>query len=134
MEKLKLLYTEYARQLEEAREKAPKFSGILGIGDVVKNHPCHQAFYEGVGRWTEEFLASEPSEADTVLAVRQILEQGAGDGGTSWYCVAAQGHAKPLISRLSRENRQQLLDWYQTLYPRRKRLPVQEDVCRLLKK
>jgi hypothetical protein len=47
---------------------------------------------------------------------------------------AIQRHALPVIPRLGPEDRKNLEEWYNRIYPRRQRLPAQEDVLKALKK
>ena len=130
MERLQQIYEDYDRRYQEAVEKAPAFSGFFGVGDVVKNHPCHMDFYEAVGAWTEALAAQAPESDRVAEAVRWILSQ----GGENWYHLAAHGQVRILIPLLKPQDRRTLGDWYEKSYPRRKRLPVQNEILKLLKK
>ena len=51
-----------------------------------------------------------------------------------WMLLAVHGLTQPLIARLRPEDAQAMYLWYQKAYPRRERLPVQNQVLEALKR
>ena len=135
LEQLYHLYDAYEKKSEDVHKKAPRYAGILGLGNDPRNHECHEIFYEDVRQWVQDFLGSEPSREEVVLAVRWILESASGHRNSSvyGYLYAAQRHVMEMIPKLSREESLQLLEWYDAVYPAEDRFPVQQEVCRLLR-
>lgn len=132
---LKALYETYYQNAVKARQGASAFAGVFGMGDDPRRHPCHDAFYEALAQWVEEFAAAAPDTAAVNEVVRWILEAPLHNRGTDtfWYLYAAQGHTKALIPLLDASDRKALAQWYEDSFPKRERLPVQAEVCKLLK-
>lgn len=129
-------FQQYFETARDVRRKAPVFAGLFGLGSDPKKHPCHEEFLKDVGDLVAEFAATQPQEYQVVSVMKWLLEI-AGEyehDDVVWYLYALQGHVKPLIPLLTEEMAQRLADWYNTLYPRRKRLPLQDDIYRLLTK
>ena len=51
-----------------------------------------------------------------------------------WMLIAVQGLSKTLIPGLGREHAAVLLKDYESAWPRRARMPVQDEIVKLLKK
>lgn len=136
LEQIYHLYDAYEEQAREVRSKASRFAGAFGLGDDPRKHGCHEQFFEDVGRWTQEFISSSPASEDVIRAVRWILE--AADSrrytDTFGYLFAAQGYTREMIPLLPREESLVLLQWYDQVYPEAERLPVHQEVYRLLQK
>ena len=49
-----------------------------------------------------------------------------------WYLLAAQKHAALLIPEMDADEKRRLGAWFGTLVPRNQRLPVQDEIIRLL--
>ena len=133
MEALRRIYEEYGQKLARVKAQASPASGLFGTYSEVKNAPCHQEFYDGVGAWVEAFLQTGPDEEAVFRAAEWIL-RGAEGREDPWFYIAAQGHALALIPLLSPAHRQQLLLRYGEAYPRHMRLPVQREIWKALKK
>lgn len=136
LEQLKQCYAQYAAEAEQAAKEAAPFSGVWGWGADARNDACHTRFYEAVGQWMEVFLRGEPSAEELHKAAEWILCAAAeqGDEQTFWFLYAAQGHCKPLIPLLNKEQRASLRDYYDAHYPKRDRMPVQKEIYKLLRK
>lgn len=134
MEQLQEIYCRYTEAAAAAKKAASPFAGILGTGGGPKDHPCHREFFEAVHHWSETFLATDPSEEDAAEAVRFILIAAAAHKNepTFMHCLAAQGHARELIGRLSAEHCDTLRKEYEDLYPDNTRLPVNQQIYELL--
>lgn len=139
MEMLKQLQMRYGRYVEEAAavaEKAPAMAGFLGFGSDPRNDPCHVRFYEDVGQWVQDFCAAGSDADGAYRAVHWMLTAAAAhrDEPSYGFLYAAQGHCKELIGCLSREHCAELMKLYDALYPRRNRMPVQQEIYKLLRK
>lgn len=136
MTELLEIYEQYYRTCADARSKASPFAGVWGMGEDPKLAQCHDAFYEGVQAWVQRFEATGPDENAVSRAVRHILGAALDHCGEDvyWYLYAAHGLTLSLIPRLSKEEREAIWKWYDASYPKRDRLPVQQQVWKLLKK
>ena len=134
--KLNTIYTEYAETVKTVRKEARMFDGFLGMGKDPKNHACHEAFYEAVGAWVTEFLATEPSGEDLMAAAVFLLEEPIVYKGEEcyWFMYASHGHIKPLIPHLSKENCAELGQRLEKNYRKVDRLPLQKDLLKMLAK
>ncbi len=130
------LYEQYAAALEQAKRDAPPLAGRLGLGGGPKNHPCHEAFYNGVRDWVETFTAAGPDPQTAEQALRLLLSAGARHRteDTGAYCLAIQNHGKKLIDLLPAEACAALRQDYAAWYPAADRLPLQEQMDDLLRR
>ncbi len=132
MSALSECYDAFYRALDEAVRKQGPLDGILGFGGTVSQAPCHRELVlsvrEIIGKWEEKEKAAE--------AVRRILweQQGREDSHAYFTLSAVHAEVLPLISSLSPEEALELSGDYERMLPRRKRLPVQDEVLRQLKK
>lgn len=134
MEQLQEIYCRYTEAAAAAKKAAGPLAGIFGMGGGAKDHPCHREFFEAVHVWAQHFLSTNP-EADAAFeAVRFILIAAAAHKNepTYMHCLAAQGHARGLIGKLSAEQCDALRKEYEDLYPENARLPVNQQIYELL--
>ena len=73
LEQLKERYLRYDEEATLVRKKASPADGLFGFGNDPKNHPCHELFYEDIGKWTKAFLETRPDAADALTAARFVL-------------------------------------------------------------
>lgn len=136
LQELKDLYEQYKKEYAAVRKKASFFDGLFGMGNDPKKDPCHMRFYENAESWVKAFAAGDPSEEEA-YAVTQLLLTAAQDHRKQpeeWIMVAAQRLSLELIDLLSPDHCAQLESWYNKAYPRRIRLPIQNDIHKLLQK
>ena len=135
-DQLDSIYFQYAQQAQQVRENAGMFDGVLGLGNDPRNNPCHEAFYQQVKSWVADFLACEPGPEEAFQATQYILMSADRyrNEEAYWFCYAAQGLTQPLIDLVPPEQCRQLAEEYERCYPRRDRMPVQQKICRKLKK
>lgn len=133
---LEKLYVDYKEEAYNVRKKARVFDGILGLGKDPRNHPCHQAYYDAVGAWVEEFIAAAPEQEQLMAAATYILEAPSACVGEEcyWFMFAAHGHLRPIIPHLSKENCAALAQNMEQLYKKRDRMPLQKEVLKMLAK
>lgn len=136
IEDLKQKYADYLAAVEELEQKASLTAGLMGFGTSPKNHPCHEAFYQEVAAWVEEFLSENPSPQEVSQAAFWILQAAhPHEDNTTvfWILYAVHGHAAPLIPLMTPEDRRELAAWYDKYHPRFSRLPVQKKIGKLLR-
>ena len=136
LEQLKERCVQYQAEAEKAAKEAPPMAGVWGWGADPRNDACHTRFYEDAGQWMEQFLAASPSSEELYRAAEWLISAAAEQGNeqTFWFLYAAQGHCKPLIPLLNKEQRTVLKDYYDAHYPKRDRMPVQKELYKLLSK
>lgn len=134
MKTLETLIGDYVTWVRTDKEAGPSLAAYLGFHMRVDNHPNHNAFYESVGTWVEEFRNGEPDQAQRLQTLRMLLFAAADweDTQAVWYLTAIQEWAKPLISGLDQESRLALGKEYEQRYPRGKRLPLQNEILKAL--
>lgn len=136
IEKLKQRYARYTEEARKVRENAKPLDGFLGFGNDPRNNPCHMAFYEDLQQWAKDFSASGPGEAEIYEAVRFLLETPAEfrEEPCFGFMYVAQGLTREWIPRLTAAQCAFLRDGYDSRYPKRDRMPLQNEVYKLLKK
>lgn len=136
MEALRQLYTDYLAEVIEVRRNAPRFAGVFGLGEDPRKHPCHTIFYNNVEKWAAEFVAEQPSR-DAALEVAQfLLEEPKKNADTDgyWFLYVCIGFIRSLIPFLSPADCKALAERFNALYPRRDRMPVQQETFKMLQK
>ena len=136
LSQLESIYRTYDEELSQANRKASILSGLFGqsFKDDPRNAPCNKAFYESTGNWVKEFAASKPDPRN-VLEVCSFLIGAAAKrekAPTYWYTLVAQGYVMELIPLLTQESKAFLAQELDRQYPKRRRLPIQEDLYRML--
>lgn len=133
---LQTLYTDYAATVKELRRKARMFDGFLGLGKDPRKDPCHEAYYQAVGNWVAEFVATEPDQDSVMQAALCILETPVAykDQECYWFMFAAHGHIKPMIGLLGKENCVALGKRLEELYKKQDRMPLQKELLKMLAK
>jgi hypothetical protein len=136
LDELKELYAKYAEKAEQVRKKASPIAGMFGFGDDPRRHSCHDDFYEAVEHWVADFMDSAPETDEIVAVTRWILEEPNNHQGKEcyWYMYAAHGLTSPVIPKLPQDVCSQLRAWYGSTYSVRERMPVQQQVYKLLQK
>ena len=134
LSELKHIYEKYEQTLNGVCKTSSPIAKFLGLGVTPRNHPCNMDFYNSVGDWVSVFSAATPSEEVIYEAVMLILSAACDQQNEDayWYMYTAQGYCKPLIPQLSTQHRIEIRSWYDQHYPKRKRLPIQHELYRLL--
>ena len=87
LQQLRERYRRYDEEATQVRKKAAPADGLFGFGNDPKNHPCHEQFYEDVGKWTKEFLETQPSPGDSLDAARFLIEAPRTCAGAGSWCA-----------------------------------------------
>lgn len=136
LNQLKEYYEKYDAKALKVKQETKGFGGILGMGEDPRNHPCHVEFYEGVEQMVREFLASGPVSAEVAAAARFILEAAnvRREAQSYWFTYAAQGHVIPMIPYMNAADCKALADWYDGVYTKLERMPIQRELYKKLRK
>ena len=136
MENLRQLYADYLAEALNVRKKASAFAGIFGLGDDPRKNPCHEAFYEKAQEWTKAFVAGEPTGEQAQEVAQFMLEEPFKHIGAEgyWFLYVCIGLIRELIPFMSREACGALAERMNALYPRRDRMPVQQETFKMLQK
>ena len=136
LEQLKERYLRYDEEATLVRKKASPADGLFGFGNDPKNHPCHELFYEDIGKWTKAFLETKPNAQDALAAARFLIEapKTRASRESYWMMYAAQGWCRELVGLLDAAGCAELRTLFDELYPKRDRMPVQQELYKALKK
>ena len=137
MKQLIGLYEAYFEQVRAAEKRLKPADGLFGMGERLANAPCHDAFWKALRAFLEGMDVKEaPGQVGQALDFIYRAPFAYPDVHPSvyWMLLAVQGLTQPLITCLRPEDAQPLYRWYQKAYPRRERLPVQNQVLEALKR
>ena len=137
MKQLTLLYEAYFEQVRAAEKRLKPADGLFGMGEKLSNAPCHDAFWKALRAFLEGMDVKEaPGQVGQALDFIYRAPFAYPDVHQSvyWMLLAVHGLTQPLIARLRPEDAQAMYLWYQKAYPRRERLPVQNQVLEALKR
>ncbi len=106
---------------------------ILGGQNDVKTDPIHVEFFKAVEGTVAELagqLSAEPDAACAARGMRALLsEKTKGDNLVQyWWLVAAEPLALPLVPFVEPEELRLLWESYGRRYPKRERLPRQQEL------
>ena len=138
LEELKEITAWYLDAAEKVFQDAPPLAGIFGIGKGPKSDPVHMQYYNKILEKVQELNADESvSEQETFDCAEYLikLDDSTKTGQMMQYMLmTVQGCAKEIVPKLSDEHRHSLAEWFAEKVPRRMRLPVQDQLFKLLKK
>ncbi len=128
----------YLSEIQKVMQSLRPGDGLFGLGNDPKRAPCHVEFYQAVEQTVKETDVEVLSPAELNRLVSALLQLEAQHPGqlemVSLMLQSVQGLALPLIPRLSQEDAGALYRWFETQYPRRKRMPNQIKVLKALKR
>ena len=132
---LRGIYADYLEQVDTLMKDKNPADGLFGLGNAPQNAPCHTLFDQQVAVFVRQQTDLDAAELTEVVALllRAEKDHPAPDCA-AWMMIAAQRHSLALIPRISREAAAELLKWYAAAYPVFRRLPVQKEVIRQLRK
>ena len=133
---LKTYYDNYAEAAKKAREKSNFFDNFLGTGSAANKHPCHEQFYEDIQGLMKEYVAKNPSAEEARAVADYMLDEPMKYKGRDayWFMYVVVGFIRDLMPFLTKEDCAALGEKLGKLYPKRERMPVQEDTYKKLVK
>ena len=136
IQQLQSRYRQYDAEAALVRRQSSLTDGLFGFGKDPKNHPCHELFYEDNGKWTRTFLKTRPDTKDSFEAIRFLIAapKEYSNRESYWMMCAAQGWCRELVDLLDADGCAKLRGLFDELYPKRDRMPVQEELYKALKK
>ena len=136
LEEFQEIMTEYDAAVDEVQKNRRGFDGFMGLGHHPGNAACHEIMDKKVAELCGRAAAEGTSAEAAVLTEAVLKKENSWEGPefARLMLKAIQRHALPVIPRLGPEDRKNLEEWYNRIYPRRQRLPAQEDVLKALKK
>ena len=136
LQQLQSRYRQYDAEAAQVRKQSSPADGLFGFGRDPKNHPCHELFYEDIGKWTTAFLETRPDAKESFEAVRFLIAAPKEYAGREsyWMMYAAQGWCRELVGLLDADGCAKLQELFDELYPKRDRMPVQQELYNALKK
>lgn len=133
---LQAIYTAYGEALAQAHRRSSIFSGLFGQGsfDDPRSNPCNREFYEKTGDWIRRFAASHPEQPSVLEVSRFVLDAAVNHQKepTYWYFLVCQGYVKELLPLLPPDSCAELAAEFDRHYPKRQRLPIQDELYGLL--
>lgn len=133
--RLRALYEAYLDKTA-AVERSQKFgAGWFGLKGGVADDPCHDRFAVELQAYFASLAASGAESA----ALREIMEYVVAapqkmdaPRAAYWMLIAVQGLTRPLLPLLSTADAGAVGAHLEKLFPRSKRLPVQDELLRAL--
>jgi len=134
LEQIRSRYETYIQKIANVREKTPIFAGFLGFGNDPRDNPCNEEFYEDVDAMIDEYIKTAPDAHAAEEIVRWMLAapQGYEQHLCYWYLFAAQGICRKLVPFLTPADSAAIAQWYNGLFPKKKRFPAQEELYKAL--
>ena len=127
----------YREELAKADQNRKPGSGLFGFGRGPGDDPCHEEMDKHVAELAAEMAADETDPEETaslVKAVFQAEQSRKWSEAARWSVLAIQRHMLPLISRMDPKDREETAEWYENIYPRRIRVPIQKQIIQELRK
>ena len=137
IEKLESLCTAYCETAGRLEYNRRGLEGMFGLPGGPTKDPCHRQFREDAAALLRDFAAGGPDPAGIRALLSLLYErpkQAAAPKTAYWTLIAVQGETRELIPALRPEDAKALAARFAALYPRRERLPVQDEILRLLQK
>ena len=136
IQNLDAILQDYLAAVQELQKGRKLFDGLLGMGSRPGDAPCHDELDKKIAALCAQ--AAELEDADGKAAFLEALFQAEGSWTgpeyARWMLVAVQRHALAVIPALPEESRRAMAVRYEKKYPRRRRLPVQDQLLAALKK
>ena len=125
----------YREEVQKVQQKKRFFDGVLGLGTHPGSAACHEIMDQQVEALCDRAAAEADAaeKAELTEAILQAAVQWKGPEYARLMLVATQRHTLKLIPTLEAEKKESLRAWFEQEFPRRMRLPVQDQVLKMLK-
>lgn len=137
LDSIQALYHDYLAKAEVCERNRKPAEGLLGFGKKPADDPCHDQFASDL----EQALRQLTEQSPTSQTIRNVLSyiyemplQHQEPVSIRWMLEAVHGLTHDLIGGLHSADAEKLLKQYEANYPRRTRLPVQNQICDALRK
>ncbi len=132
--RVKELYAAYLDKTAELERTRSLFAGALGMRGGPADDPCHDRFAEDLRALLDEAAgAGLPSgELRELLALVYAPPEKDCPRCAYWMLLAVHGMSAGLIDQLSPDDARALAERYRKDWPRHRRLPAQDQVCKAL--
>lgn len=134
LEQLEQLIADYKVFCVEVKKSYGGFSGLFGFGSDPKRDSGHMQFYNDVAKLAEEIPSDDPELAAFTSLLLKATDGVSESSMAYGFLEVIQKHAIPLIPFIKPDERKELLEYYSRRYPKYRRLPVQNDVFKELKR
>lgn len=134
---LRALTSAYLDRVAELERNRKFPEGLFGIKGGPKDDPCHERYAEDARALLTAFAASKPGSEDTAAVLRELFSAAEANRDAQcayWMLIAVQGLGLPLVEALTPADAAALCGAYRKQYPRRMRLPVQDEILKRLQK
>lgn len=137
-ERLEQITNNYIEKEHELEKKSSPLAGIFGFHFGPKYDSCHEDYYNNMIAAVASYLEDgEEDEQECFEAAEYVICAPARlqiNNTSKWAVISGQASIKPLIAKLSAEHKKALADCMDRYYPKHERAPLQEEICKMLKK
>ena len=129
---IRQIYAEYLIEVKKLEAKRKPTDGLMGFGKRVDQDPCHERFAERLEQRLKDIENMSPSSEEAGAVLRYVISAPQEEKAllsAYWMLLAVQGYTDGLISFLSKEAAKELYELYADLYPKFKRMPVQQKIA-----
>lgn len=129
---IKQIYGDYLIDIKNLEAKRKPTDGLMGFGKRDDYDPCHERFSDRLEQKLKDIENEPPSSEKACAVLRYVFNVPQDEKGSLsayWMLIAVHGFADGLISFLSKEDAGGLSELYEDLFPKYKRLPVQQKIA-----
>ena len=130
------LLREYDRAVAELQRTRKPLDGVLGLGSHPGEADCHEILDGKMQALCQraETEADPAEKRDLLDHLYHLPGRWEGPEYARLMLIALQRHTLSLIPGMNPEDQKAMAEWYQKEWPRSKRLPVQDQILKMLKK
>ena len=129
------IMAEYHEEVQKIQQKRRFFDGVFGLGMHPGEAHCHEVMDQKVKELCERVAAEADAgeAAELTGMVIQAAVEWKGPEYARLMLLAIQRHTLGLIPLLEKGKKEELRNLFEKTYPRRTRVPVQDQVLFALK-
>ena len=136
LSRIEALFDAYLQTAAELEKNRKIGDGLFGLRPGPADDPCHERFAAELETLLKECAAAKPDSGEAAEILRFLFDRADNKHmplSAYWMLIAVQGLGRELIGLLSPEDAAGLAAFYNKRYPRRVRLPVQEQILKQLR-